>query len=76
MNKQRTVISIVKEYLNENGYGGLCVEGCGCKADDLAPCGSLPTDCKPGYVHTKDGDLWIVSTSKAPPEDDAEVWGF
>ena len=49
-----TVKEIVIEYLKANGYDGLCGEECGCAIDDLVPCDSDPSDCKPGYIHYSD----------------------
>lgn len=31
------VIEIVREYLIQHGYDGLCDDDCGCEIDDLAP---------------------------------------
>lgn len=38
-----TVREIVKEYLREHGFNGLCSEDgeCGCGIDDLFPCGDV-----------------------------------
>lgn len=45
-----TVRDIVKQYLLDNGFDGLCdPDGtCSCKIADLAPCCSS-FDCEPGY---------------------------
>lgn len=42
---------IVKNWLKENGYDGLCLpgEGCGCDLEDLMPCGSPAEYCEAGY---------------------------
>jgi hypothetical protein len=42
-------IEIVKQYLKEHGYDGLCDIFCGCAIGDLTPCGNISNDCKPGY---------------------------
>ncbi len=45
------VYDIVKKYLKENGFDGLCTDDCGCHLDDLMPCcqeGAL--SCEPGYA--------------------------
>jgi len=41
---------IIEEYLNANGYNGLCdPDGeCGCAVNDLCPCDNL-LDCVPAY---------------------------
>ena len=44
-----TVPDILKDWLTEHGYDGLCGDKCGCELSDLAPCGCWPYDCKPGY---------------------------
>jgi hypothetical protein len=51
---------IIKEYLEQHGYEGLCCPetGCGCEINDLFPfangivnyCSSL--ECIPGYLHS------------------------
>jgi len=43
------VTDIVIKYLKDNGYDGLCGDGCGCGLDDFAPCDSNIGDCKPAY---------------------------
>ncbi len=40
---------IVAAYLTTYGFDGLFSEGCGCEADDLAPCGENWADCEPGH---------------------------
>lgn len=47
----KTVRSIVNDYLQLHGYDGLFYPGeCACLLDDLMPCGgdSIP-HCEPGY---------------------------
>ena len=52
-----TVKEIVKDYLEKNGYDGLCCEGCGCGLDDFMPCeGCDIKNCKPAYRHGCNGD--------------------
>jgi hypothetical protein len=43
------VKEIVKEYLLNNGYDGLCNDDCGCCLDDLMPCEGDIGSCEPGY---------------------------
>jgi len=45
------VSKIIKKYLRENGFDGLCnlSEECGCGIDDLVPCDSNPSECEPAY---------------------------
>ena len=44
-------LSIVKHFLKENGYTGLCNTDnqCGCSIKDLNPCGESISDCLPAY---------------------------
>jgi hypothetical protein len=45
-----TVGEIVKKYLQDNGFDGLCSYECGCELDDLFACGGDNVfDCSPGY---------------------------
>jgi hypothetical protein len=49
------VKEIVKEYLEKNGFDGLCCEECGCGIDDLFACEGCVVDghetskCVPAY---------------------------
>ena len=49
-----TTIEIVKKWLAENGYDGLCNEDCGCGIDDLVPCGEMGNGCVAAFK-TRDG---------------------
>jgi hypothetical protein len=68
-----SVFEIVKKYLTDNGYDGLCTENCGCRLDDLAPCADDFTRCVPGY-EVKCDELsccdagWHISVMKPKPE--------
>ena len=44
-----TVKKIVENYLRENDYEGLQSEECGCRLDDLIPCGECCDNCEAGY---------------------------
>lgn len=46
-----TCAEIIRQFLGENGYDGLCSDECGCLLDDLMPCGSgeFITGCVAGY---------------------------
>ena len=59
-----TVIEIVKQYLKENGYDGLCNEDCGCVIDDLAPCEEMSEQCEAGYKHTVNTEEWYIRPEK------------
>ena len=45
-----TLKEIAAEWLKEHGYEGLYSEYCGCKIDDLMPCGEPDTECEPGHI--------------------------
>jgi len=48
------VYTIVKQYLEENGFTALCNDECGCCHNDLMPCLeniSIIYSCYPGYVN-------------------------
>ena len=48
---------IIKQFLIENGFDGLCGYECGCALDDLMPCESPYGDCEAGYVYeVKNGE--------------------
>jgi len=45
-----SVKEIVAAYLREHGYDGLYFDECGCRVDDLMPCGECCSRCLPGYL--------------------------
>ena len=47
-----TVKEIVKAYLKEHGYDGLCSYFCGCDFEVLMDCDSCGGNCQPGYKWT------------------------
>ena len=49
-----TVLDMVRDYLEEHNYDGLCLpdQECGCSIDDLAPCGDINEKCRPAYFHS------------------------
>jgi len=47
--KNPTVLTIVTDYLKDNGYDGLYTEGCDCLLGDLCPCGCGSLDCRAGH---------------------------
>jgi len=61
--------NIVKKYLTENGYDGLCDGDCGCRKNDLFPCGGDPGRCVPGYISWGKDDFgnreWSIVPKKA-----------
>ena len=46
----KTVKEIVLEYLREKGFDGLFSDECGCRNQDLGPCGEMSQDCTAGYI--------------------------
>jgi hypothetical protein len=46
---------IVAKFLRENGFDGLCGDGCGCGIDDLASCSSESfLECTPAHKYKMD----------------------
>ena len=41
----KSIKEIVKEYLQDTGYDGLCNGDCGCGVNDLMPCDQPVADC-------------------------------
>jgi hypothetical protein len=54
-----TVQEIVKVWLKEHGYDGLCTDGCRCGTDDLCPCCGDFQECVPAYkrIASEDDDI-------------------
>jgi hypothetical protein len=73
-----TVLRIITDYLLLHGYDGLWdnngAEGCGCFLDDIAPCGAINPDCKPGHkVWDEDEYSFIISGRESEEEESDEV---
>ena len=50
-----TVKEIIKKYLIDNGFDGLCNMDCGCGLRFLAePCDGDCGECQPAYKHERD----------------------
>ena len=48
--KPGDVLEILEAWLERNGFDGLYQPGvCACLGNDLAPCGQIQGDCKPGF---------------------------
>jgi hypothetical protein len=61
---------IIKKHLEDNGFDGLCGEGCGCQTSELFWC-EHPNmdDCQPGYKITCPGeDKCLISEDCPAPE--------
>jgi hypothetical protein len=66
----KSLEEVVREYLQANGYDGLCYPDleCGCAKDDLFPCGEPDYDeCKPAYLGSDDL-YYLTPQKKRPPE--------
>ena len=49
---------IIQDYLVTYGYDGLYHDNeCGCLLHDLAPCGCIPSTCKPGHKLPGDSEF-------------------
>ncbi len=61
-----TAIEIIKQYLIDNDYDGLCNDDleCGCEIADLAPCCSDFSECAPGYKFVESNGKWIMRKRK------------
>lgn len=44
-----SVKEVMKKWLANRGYQGLCSEDCGCDIDDLFPCGEYCGACRAAY---------------------------
>ena len=68
--KSITVEKIVRDYLIQNGFEGLCNDDyCGCGIDDFMPCISDGvTDCEPAYFHEPTEDYPEGYWSEEKPE--------
>lgn len=66
-----TIEEIIQSYCEVSEHTGLVNienDACGCRFDDLAPCGCIGTGCKGGYL-AGDAETWLVYLEK-PEEDD------
>ena len=65
------VKQIVKKYLKDNGFDGLCRDDCCCRVENncLMPCCVTDIEeCKPGYLVREERNSqywgWHISTTK------------
>ena len=65
--------SIVLDKLIELGADGLCIEGCGCDRDDLAPCGELGMLCRPAWKYPCARCGAVIYWSKRAEDNDNHV---
>lgn len=56
MTKPGDVKEIVKLWLEQNGYDGLCEEDCGCFLGEFMPCDTPLPSCEPAYQHRSEGE--------------------
>ena len=75
----RKIIEITPASLAAAGFDGMrSPDGeCGCLRDDLAPCGSMPHDCEPGYrgAYKDDPSDWAIYPTKAAADDSLGATG-
>ena len=45
------VIELVSKYIENNGFDGLCCDGCWCASDDINSCCCSFADCKFAYAN-------------------------
>jgi hypothetical protein len=65
-----TCKEIIKNYLTDNGFDGLCYEECGCSTGDFMPCRESYTDCVPAYAYEiKHGKVCKGCTCDCPFDD-------
>jgi len=65
------VTEIVKDWLKSHGYDGLYTDECGCRIEDLAPCGGEGMyECRAGVYKPCDPatgyDYWIGPKEPTP----------
>jgi len=72
-----TIGEIVKKYLEDNGYDGLCNYGeCGCENSDLMPCDCVSNNCEASHKEKptednyedydpEDNPDWVMVPGKA-----------
>jgi len=55
----REIKEVIKQYLIENKYDGLCSSDyeCACAVEDLFPCMEVRTDCFVGYKRQCDCEM-------------------
>ncbi len=64
----RTVKSIMRKWLNENGFDGLFNDECACLRKDLMPCDCPGTNCQPGYKIPCDCDCHEFHITRKKPK--------
>ncbi|MCL2793604.1 MAG: hypothetical protein FWD87_11010 [Spirochaetaceae bacterium] len=69
-----TVVEIVKEYLKENGYDGLCSPYCGCGVNNLDACDSDFSECVPAYKVPYLVCLECEDFKQCAPDVDEEIY--
>jgi hypothetical protein len=72
-----TCKEIIKKYLADNGFDGLCGDGCGCPIGDLMPCEGPCGDCVPAYEYeTKQGNACEACACDCPFGSDVSDYDF
>ena len=58
---------IIKKYLEDNGFDGLCGDECGCQTSDLFCCENPNMDvCQPGYKKLCPGENNCPNCEECP----------
>ena len=72
---RQDVESILKTWLREHGYDGLCEPSieCGCGVDELPLCDcGIPEECQPAHLREVKPGLWLYVTDDWNPEEEEE----
>lgn len=66
----KTVIDLVKDHLQQNGYDGLALPDgeCGCQLRDFQPCGEDFGQCRPAYQGVDQDGHWVMYLSMEDAE--------
>lgn len=67
-------LEIIKNYLEKNGFDGLCSNECGCLLPDIVPCCSDFSKCIPGYNVAKPENLRCEFDYYICPSKDDKSW--
>lgn len=59
------IVDIVKKYLKENDFDGLCSAECGCEIEDLRLCGECLCNCTPGNKYYFNIDSVVCKECKS-----------
>ena len=69
-----TVREIVTAELRRLGAVGLCDHECGCRINDLAPCGCDPFDCVPAREATLEEKVQMRVNGELDDDEEVDEW--